>query len=280
MAKKSKKKAFKKHVAFGGRMVMIGLRLDRPGRAAADLPPHRHQARADHHHLGRGSRRPEGDRALRRQVHQEAADAGELPRRSSTSGCGKGDFLVNLSVEVASTALVEFCQEKGALYIDTCIEPWPGGYTDPNLSVSRRSNYALRETMLALKPKYEGGPTAVIAHGANPGLVSHFVKQALVNLAKDTGLDAATPTTREGWGQLARDLGVKVIHIAERDTQVSQEAQEGRRVRQHLVDRRLRLGRLPAGRDGLGHAREAAAATTVRITISAAARRSTSIARA
>ena len=62
----------------------------------------------------------------------------------------KGDFLVNLSVEVASTALVELCQEKGALYIDTCIEPWPGGYTDPNLSVSRRSNYALRDTMLKL----------------------------------------------------------------------------------------------------------------------------------
>ena len=71
---------------------------------------------------------------------------------------GKGDFLVNLSVEVASTALVELCQEKGALYLDTCIEPWPGGYTDPSLSVSLRSNYALRETMLKLKPKYQRRP--------------------------------------------------------------------------------------------------------------------------
>ncbi|MCX7367288.1 MAG: saccharopine dehydrogenase NADP-binding domain-containing protein [Alphaproteobacteria bacterium] len=139
---------------------------------------------------------------------------------------GKGDFLVNLSVEVASTALVELCQEKGALYIDTCIEPWPGGYTDPNLSVSLRSNYALRETMLKLQPKYAGGPTAVIAHGANPGLVSHFTKQALVNLAKDTGLKAPIPTTREGWGKLAQRLGVKVIHIAERDTQVSNKPKE------------------------------------------------------
>ena len=134
---------------------------------------------------------------------------------------GKGDFLVNLSVEVASTALVELCQKQGALYIDTCIEPWPGGYSDPNLSVSRRSNYALRDTMLKLVPRYRGGPTAVIAHGANPGLVSHFVKQALVNLARDTGLKVAVPTTRDGWGKLARRLGVKVIHIAERDTQVS-----------------------------------------------------------
>ncbi len=133
----------------------------------------------------------------------------------------KGDFLVNLSVEVASTALVELCQEQGALYIDTCIEPWPGGYTDPNLSVSLRSNYALRENMLKLAPKYRGGLTAVIAHGANTGLVSHFVKQALMNVAKDSGVNAKVPADREGWGRLARRLGVKVIHIAERDTQVS-----------------------------------------------------------
>jgi homospermidine synthase len=138
----------------------------------------------------------------------------------------KGDFLVNLSVEVASTALVELCQEKGALYIDTCIEPWPGGYTDPDLSVSLRSNYALRETMLKLAPRYHGGPTAVIAHGANPGLVSHFVKQALMNIAKDSGLSVKVPANREGWGRLARRLGVKVIHIAERDTQVSPRPKE------------------------------------------------------
>ena len=60
----------------------------------------------------------------------------------------------------------------------------------------------------------------MLTHGANPGLVSHFVKQALLNLAGDLGLDAAEPASREEWGQLAQKLGVKVIHIAERDTQV------------------------------------------------------------
>src|SRR5215469_8032901 len=57
-----------------------------------------------------------------------------------------GDFLVNVSVDVSSTALIELCREKGALYLDTCIEPWPGGYTDPSLPPSARSNYALRES--------------------------------------------------------------------------------------------------------------------------------------
>jgi homospermidine synthase len=133
----------------------------------------------------------------------------------------RGDFLLNLSVDVSSVALVELAQDKGALYLDTCIEPWPGGYTDPSLSPSQRSNYALRESMLNLRRKRgANGPTAVVAHGANPGLVSSFVKQALLNIARDTGKPAAKPTTRESWAALARDLGVKTIHIAERDDQI------------------------------------------------------------
>ena len=60
-----------------------------------------------------------------------------------------------------------------------------------------------------------------MTHGANPGLVSHFVKQALLNIATETGRAVATPGTREGWAALAHDLGVKVIHIAERDTQTA-----------------------------------------------------------
>jgi homospermidine synthase len=132
-----------------------------------------------------------------------------------------GDFLLNVSVDVSSAALIELCQEKGALYLDTCIEPWPGGYTDPNLPPSARSNYALRETALALRTRHPSGPTAVLTHGANPGLVSHFVKQALLEVARDADPSTAVPADRAGWAALAERLGVKVIHIAERDTQVA-----------------------------------------------------------
>ncbi|HWI28762.1 MAG TPA: saccharopine dehydrogenase C-terminal domain-containing protein [Stellaceae bacterium] len=134
---------------------------------------------------------------------------------------GPGDFLVNVSVEVSSVALIELCRRVGALYLDTCIEPWPGGYTDPSLSPSLRSNYALRESALKLRPGHEAAPTAVLTHGANPGLVSHLVKEALLNIAADTGIKTAAPASRAEWGALAQRLGVRVIHIAERDTQVS-----------------------------------------------------------
>jgi homospermidine synthase len=132
-----------------------------------------------------------------------------------------GDFLLNVSVDVSSLALIELCQEKGALYLDTCIEPWPGGYTDPSLSPAARSNYALREAALELRRRYPGGSTAVITHGANPGLVSHFVKQALVDLARAGDPAARIPSGRAGWAGLAERLGVKTVHIAERDTQVA-----------------------------------------------------------
>ena len=134
---------------------------------------------------------------------------------------GRGDFVLNVSVDVSSIALIKYCWERGAMYLDTCIEPWPGGYTDPGLPAAKRTNYALREEALALRPGNARAPTAVLTHGANPGLVSHFVKQALLNIAKDTGVDAGAPASKDDWAKLAQALGVRVIHIAERDTQVS-----------------------------------------------------------
>ncbi|MBV9620299.1 MAG: homospermidine synthase [Gammaproteobacteria bacterium] len=134
---------------------------------------------------------------------------------------GRGDFLINVSVEVSSIALVKLCWEKGAMYLDTCIEPWPGGYTDPTMPVAKRTNYALREEALALRSGSQRAPTAVLTHGANPGLVSHFVKQALLNIAADLKLESGLPGSRSEWGELARKVGMRVVHIAERDTQVS-----------------------------------------------------------
>ncbi|WP_431269079.1 homospermidine synthase [Dankookia sp. P2] len=136
----------------------------------------------------------------------------------------KGDFLLNLSVDVSSVALMQLCRELDVLYLDTVVEPWLGGYTDPSLSPSERSNYAMRESALALRESLRGGPTSVTAHGANPGLVSHFVKQALLDIARDTGapVESLPPARdRAAWARIAQGLGIKVIHIAERDTQVA-----------------------------------------------------------
>src|SRR5205814_9802749 len=62
---------------------------------------------------------------------------------------GPGDFLLNASVHVSSVDLIRLCRRRGALYLDTCTEPWLNHYDNANLTLSQRSNYALREEVLA-----------------------------------------------------------------------------------------------------------------------------------
>jgi homospermidine synthase len=136
-----------------------------------------------------------------------------------TAGGGQG-FCVNVSVDTSSLDMMELCRELGALYVDTVNEPWVGFYFDSKLGPEQRSNYALREKTLAAKrARPAGSPTAVSCCGANPGMVSWFVKQALLDIAADTNTKVKEPKTREDWARLAKKLGVKGIHIAERDTQ-------------------------------------------------------------
>jgi homospermidine synthase len=211
-----------KHVAFGGRLVILG--FGSIGQGVLPLILRHIDIPCERITIVSGDRRGQdvaaesGVRFILRPLTRENF------RAVLTKLLRTGDFLLNLSVDVSSVALIGFCRQLGSLYLDTCIEPWAGGYTDPSLTPSQRSNYALRESALALAGAE--GPTAVLTHGANPGLVSHFVKQALLNLARDTGVDTAAPTDRQGWAALSRSLGVKVIHIAERDTQTASYAKQ------------------------------------------------------
>ena len=154
------------------------------------------------------------------QAHVTKDNYKDLLKPLLTEGGGQG-FCVNLSVDTGSLDLVKLCRKLDVLYIDTVVEPWLGFYFDKGLKNADRTNYALRETMRKEKEKNPGGATAVSTCGANPGMVSWFVKQALVNLAKDIGLKFEEPDQhdREGWAKLMKKVGVKGVHIAERDTQ-------------------------------------------------------------
>src|SRR5438477_6629035 len=198
-----------KHVAFPGRLVIVG--FGSIGQGVLPLLLRHIEMRPDQ--IVIVTAEPRGAEVASEYSIRfvEEALTHENYRSVLDAWLGHGDFLLNVSVDVSSVALIELCLEKGALYLDTCTEPWPGGYTDPSLPPSARSNYALRESALALRPRYPGGPTAVITHGANPGLVSHFVKQALIDLAGTSGLGSSIPQGRGGWALLAKELGLKVI---------------------------------------------------------------------
>lgn len=208
-----------KHATFGGRLVMIGF----GSIGQAMLPLMRRHIEVPTERItivsadDRG--RAEAEEYGVQLVVQPLAPDNHLEVLGPL--VGEGDFLLNLSVDVSSAALIEFCLERGAFYLDTCTEPWAGMYTDSSLSPSARSNYALRESMLEIKEQHPGAATIAITHGANPGLISHWVKQGMVNLAHDILGEVPIPKSREEWGRLAMQLGIKAIHCAERDTQVA-----------------------------------------------------------
>jgi len=108
------------------------------------------------------------------------------------------------------------------LYLDTCIEPWAGYYD--NAEIRRSSAPTITSATRCWRRGRsfkKNGPSALVTHGANPGLISHFIKRAALDIAKMRGLDAKKPTSRESWAKLMQSIGVKVIHIAEHDLQVA-----------------------------------------------------------
>ena len=130
---------------------------------------------------------------------------------------------MNLSVDTSSLDLMRFCRELGVLYIDTVVEPWAGFYFETEDNAAR-TNYALRQAVRDEKARNPGGTTAVSCCGANPGMVS-LVREGG---AADAGRrhrprrHRARPTARAGRA-LMQGLGVKGVHIAERDTQAGRQ---------------------------------------------------------
>jgi homospermidine synthase len=139
---------------------------------------------------------------------------------------GPGDLVIDLATELATTEIVRWCHSNNVLYVNTSIEEWSLADAGPV-----RSLLALYQEVREMVDSLHGsGATAVVDHGANPGLVSHFAKQGLEDIAKRwlSEHPADTPRAREIVGALERStfnrlamaLGVKVIHISEQDTQI------------------------------------------------------------
>ncbi len=175
-----------------------------------------------------------------------------------TEGEGQG-FCVNLSVDTSSLDIMRLCREaRRALHRH-------GGRAVAGLLLRPQGRQPRRApTMRCARPcaqekaRNPGGTTAVSCCGANPGMVSWFVKQALVNLAGDTRprLHRARAGRPRGLGAAdARPRRQGRPHRRARHPALDESEADGR-LRQHLVGRRLHLGGHAAGRAGLGHARE------------------------
>lgn len=142
-----------------------------------------------------------------------------------------GDVLLDLAWNIDANAIIGWCHDNQVMYLNTSVEEWDP-YDDQTDKDPREKTLLVRHAKLKKLTDTWATPgaTAVIEHGANPGLVSHFVKQALSEIA-ERGLKEGkftanksqieTALADETYNHLSHQLGVKVIHVSERDTQIT-----------------------------------------------------------
>ncbi|RLT45849.1 MAG: homospermidine synthase [Chloroflexi bacterium] len=151
---------------------------------------------------------------------------------------GPGDMLIDLAWNIDCNTVVQWCHEQQVLYLNTSVEMWDPYEDAASVAPAERTLYVRHMALRRLRASWaEPGATAVVEHGANPGLVSHWTKVALLDMAaallkqrppKEKARAAAIERALadENYAQLAMQTGVKVIHISERDTQISSQPKE------------------------------------------------------
>jgi len=155
----------------------------------------------------------------------------------------EGDILIDLAYEIDTLTFLKYCHEHSIMYINASVEEWdPYGKHSVYEETLYYRHMRIRETTSKwIDPvtKHKIGATAIMDHGANPGLISHFVKRAIVDIAtrsiKEGKLDPETAKEissyldkismkseiKNSFAHLAMLLGIKVIHCSERDTQTT-----------------------------------------------------------
>jgi homospermidine synthase len=144
----------------------------------------------------------------------------------------QGDLLVDLAWNIDCGQIVTWCHDHGVLYINTSVEVWDPYCETNHKHPTEKTLYFRHMGLRRMKAAWsQPGPTAVLEHGANPGLISHFTRRGLADIAermiadgKATGPEAdelRRLVAERAFNHLARMLGVKVIHGSERDTQIS-----------------------------------------------------------
>ena len=150
---------------------------------------------------------------------------------------GPGDMIIDLAWNIDCKAIVQWCRDKQVLYVNTSLEEW-----DPYKDSERNdpTKYTLYTRHIQLRKMIEEwgdnkGTTVVVDHGANPGLVSHFTKYALIDIAKKILKEKPDDSRRsrlekalkdKNFAKLAQLEDVKTIHISERDTQITNQPKE------------------------------------------------------
>ena len=98
---------------------------------------------------------------------------------------GAGDMIIDLAWNIECIDIVTWCRDNEVLYVNTSVEEWnpykDHERNDPTLYTLYNRHMEIRKMLEEWGDNK--GSTAIVDHGANPGLVSHFTKHALIGIA-------------------------------------------------------------------------------------------------
>ncbi|MDD1672520.1 MAG: saccharopine dehydrogenase NADP-binding domain-containing protein [Methanomicrobiales archaeon] len=140
-----------------------------------------------------------------------------------------GGLLIDLAWNIDCCEIITWCHTHEVLYVNTSVEVWDSYSERFTASPYEKSLYYRQMKLRELTKDWKNATTCVVDHGANPGLISHLAKQGLMDIAHRMLVDgiARQPEKlkrllrEQSFGELAREVGIKVIHCSERDTQIS-----------------------------------------------------------
>jgi homospermidine synthase len=150
---------------------------------------------------------------------------------------GRGDLIIDLTWNIECNEILDWCHNNEVLYANTSVEKWDPYANAKNARTTDRTLYVRQMALRKLINSWgnKKGTTAVVDHGANPGLVSHFTKVGLIDIAEKIlaekpndprAGDIRSALEGKQYNKLSQLVGVKVIHISERDTQISSRPKE------------------------------------------------------
>ena len=150
----------------------------------------------------------------------------------------KDGFFIDCAWDTYTLDMLKLCNELNILYCNTSVEEW-----DPFSGTHKQTqDYTLYDRQMEIRELIQAGTgtkghaTAILDHGANPGFVSHLVKRGMQDIVKNLIQTGDLPAYKQerlakysklgDFKLLAQELGLRVIHISERDTQITDRPRE------------------------------------------------------
>ncbi|MBU9889063.1 MAG: saccharopine dehydrogenase NADP-binding domain-containing protein [Candidatus Omnitrophica bacterium] len=157
--------------------------------------------------------------------------------RTLSKHVSPGGLILDVAWNIDSLDMMSWCHDNKVLYLNTSVEEWDPYANIEKKTLFEKSIYFKQMELRKMTSKWShDATTAVVDHGANPGLISHFVKHGLLDIAEKAVRDKSTRKqdrrvverliNEEKFHRLAMRLGVKTIHISERDTQITHAPKE------------------------------------------------------